>query len=306
MFQVSGKFWQDETGSAIILVVAILTALFGFSALAVDVGMLYTKRVHLNNVADAAALAGVQEAFLDYGNPEGVALDYAVANGILPEDITVSFDDSNKKITVDIRQTKPLFLARVLGQREAQVGASATAQAQALISAYGIIPLAIENVSFEYNKIYNLKTGSPTLGSGEFGALSLGGTGSSNYLDNFKYGYDNTIQIGDIIATETGNMSGATQDAVDYRMNQDPSSTVHDFDRSSPRLVTVPVYEPVSYENNQLKEVRIVGFAAFFITGGTGSGNESYVKGYFVKTVLPGESSLGQSYFGVSSVRLVK
>jgi hypothetical protein len=265
MFKFSKTIWQEERGSALILITTALTVLVGFAALVIDVGMLYAKRLHLQNVADAAALAGAQEIHLDDGESETVALNYALANGVTPEDLDISFDSSQKSVTVGVTITKPHFFARVLGLDETQVVASSTAQAQAVTSAQGVIPLAIENTNFEYNKLYNLKTGSPSLGSGEFGALSLGGPGASNYEKNLKYGYDESISVGDIIETETGNMSGPTLDGVKYRINQDPSSSIHDFSRSSPRLVTVPIFEPLPNHGNQLKEVKIVGFASFFL-----------------------------------------
>lgn len=300
------KIWHEEKGSALILIATALTLLVGLAALVIDVGMLYAKRLHLQNVADAAALAGAQEIFLDLGNPEEVALAYAVTNGVMPEEVKVNVNSSNKSITVEVAETRPLFFARVLGEEQSQVMASSTAQAQAITSAQGVIPLAIENVNFEYNRLYNLKTGSPSLGSGEFGALSLGGNGANRYEKNFKYGYEGTIRVGDIIETETGNMSGPTIEGVEYRMNQDPSSSIYDFDRDSPRLVTIPVFEPLPGHENQLSKVKIVGFASFFIVGGTKHGNESNVKGYFVETVMTGDSSAAQTYYGASSVRLIQ
>ncbi|MGI6332261.1 MAG: pilus assembly protein TadG-related protein [Zhaonellaceae bacterium] len=299
------KFWHDEKGSVVVFIAAALTFLVGLGALVIDVGMLYAKRVQLQNVADAAALAGAQEIFMDDAEPEEVAIQYAVANGVRTEEVSASFDSNSKSITVEVTQTASLFLARVLGEEHSQVMASSTAQAQAVTSATGVIPLGIENVNFEYNKLYNLKTGSPSLGSGEFGALSLGGNGASQYRKNFKYGYDKKIRIGDIIETETGNMSGPTLDGVQYRINQDPSSSIHDFDRNSPRLVIVPVFEPLPDHGNQLERVKVVGFASFFIVDGTGHGNESYVKGYFVEMIKPEDSSPDQPYYGLSSIRLI-
>ena len=57
-------FWpvtanRRECGQTLLLFVLALGVLIGFVALAIDVGLLYEDRRHLQNTADAAALAGV-------------------------------------------------------------------------------------------------------------------------------------------------------------------------------------------------------------------------------------------------------
>ncbi|WP_227767457.1 pilus assembly protein TadG-related protein [Zhaonella formicivorans] len=301
-------FWQGEKGSTLIIVAIGLTVFFGFAALVVDAGMLYTTRLRLANLADAAALAGAQELPYHDELAEEVTLEYATLNGALPDEVAVEVDTVLNTVRVTVSRKTQLTFARFLGHEQVKVTASATAQSQAISSVKGVIPLAVENADFEFGRLYTLKTGAPpTIGSGEFGALSLGGNGASRYEKNLREGYQGVLKVGDVVDTETGNMSGPTFRAIKYRINQDPSSSINDFERGSPRLVIVPVYEPASVDSkNQIKRVKIMGFAAFFLQDETGVGNDSYVKGYFVESTTVGDSSPDQAYFGLNGVRLIR
>jgi uncharacterized membrane protein len=48
----------SESGQAIVLLAISIVVLLGFTALAVDGGMIFSDRRHAQNAADAAALAG--------------------------------------------------------------------------------------------------------------------------------------------------------------------------------------------------------------------------------------------------------
>ena len=142
------------------------------------------------------------------------------------------------------------------------------------------------------------------LSPGWFGALALGGPGASRYEDNLTFGYSGSLKIGDIIDIQTGNISGPTKRAIDYRIAEDkhtPYCTVDNFKRDCSRLIKVPVIEPVAS-----KKVKIIGFAMFLIDDATGHGNESYVKGKFVKTITSGEIDPGAQDFGLFGVRLIQ
>jgi hypothetical protein len=57
---------KNQTGVSAVIVAIVLTMLIGFSALGVDVGHMYLTRNELQNVADAAALAGARYMGLIY------------------------------------------------------------------------------------------------------------------------------------------------------------------------------------------------------------------------------------------------
>ena len=50
---------HPERGQTLLIFVLALTVLLGFTAMAIDVGLFYEDRRHMQNTADAAALAGV-------------------------------------------------------------------------------------------------------------------------------------------------------------------------------------------------------------------------------------------------------
>jgi Flp pilus assembly protein TadG len=60
-FSMTKKITKDQQGATAVMVAVALTALFGFVALGIDVGNLCVTRNQLQNIADAAALAGTRQ-----------------------------------------------------------------------------------------------------------------------------------------------------------------------------------------------------------------------------------------------------
>ena len=59
---------QNERGQALALIALSVVVLLGFSALAIDGGMIYADRRHAQNAADASALAAGGMAALEMDN----------------------------------------------------------------------------------------------------------------------------------------------------------------------------------------------------------------------------------------------
>ncbi len=55
---------SQESGQILVVLAVALVALLGFTALAIDVGMVYSDRRYDQNVAVAAALAGANAALM--------------------------------------------------------------------------------------------------------------------------------------------------------------------------------------------------------------------------------------------------
>jgi len=72
---------HGKRGSALIMVMVSIVAMFAFAALAIDGAVLMTTRTQLNNAADAAALAGAS-GLVDGGEDEAIAraIDFAAYN----------------------------------------------------------------------------------------------------------------------------------------------------------------------------------------------------------------------------------
>jgi len=298
---------SQERGSVVVLVALALTALLGFCAIVTDVGLLYAKKAQLQNTVDAAAMAGVQELPNNLSEAEQKARDYASRNGVPA--VTVTFNASNVKIIVQATQQVPTYFARIWGITQEQISVSARAILTPPTELFGAVPLSIQNQAFDYTKEYVLKSGGGSGTSdwylddsnnnaveksgeasgtpGWYGALELSGTGADTYETDLATGYEGALRVGQILDVKHGNMSGPTARGVNTRLNQ---------------IVHIPIIEIISESGNSIQQVQIVGFAAFFIEGVAGNGNNSIVTGRFIQT-LP---SNGQSNdFGLCTPKLV-
>ncbi len=78
------KARRSERGQALVLIVLAIGAIFGFAALAIDVGQIYSVRRKAQNAADAAALAAAYDAVqgsLDRGTAVSKGFSIAALNG---------------------------------------------------------------------------------------------------------------------------------------------------------------------------------------------------------------------------------
>jgi Putative Flp pilus-assembly TadE/G-like len=73
------KRLKDESGQALVISVLCMTCLFGFAALATDVGLILREKRLLQIAADSAAVAGAAE--INYGNAISAAQASATQNG---------------------------------------------------------------------------------------------------------------------------------------------------------------------------------------------------------------------------------
>lgn len=295
---------RAEKGSAIVIVALTMTAMMGFGALIVDVGNLYLNKTRLVNMVDAAALAGVQE--LPGNSQLGVsnAYSYALRNGMNSDVVGVNVTNNNKVITVTATRRVPLFFARIFQLTSSDVVAEAAASISPIGGASGIVPFGIVKQQFIYGKTYNLKAGAGGGYNGNYRALALGGTGANVYQGNIQNGYNGQLKIGDWILTETGNMSGPTNQGVGYRIRLDPTATVATVEKGSARIVVVPVIDSIDVDGRS--DVLIVGFAAFFLEGAGGQGNENYITGKFMQMVMPGDISTEVAGYGLYGSTLIK
>ncbi len=287
------KKLEKERGSVIILVALGLTTLIGLGALVTDVGMLYAQKAKLQNAVDAAALAGVQELPKNPTRAQQVAQDYATRNSV--SDITIDFEAQNSKIMVNAKKKVPTYLARIWGITEGNLSATARAIMLPPSSISGAVPLSIEKQDFVYGVTYTLKFGSGVDSSGTgyegwFGPLRLNGSGAKDYTTDLANGYNGTFSIGQIVDIENGNMSGPTKKGVEDRLARDtrvPHNTFDNYDRNAPEIIYVPIIEVINKSLDTVSQVKIVGFAAFFLEGVAGNGNESIISGRFIKTLVP-------------------
>lgn len=154
---------QKDRGAAIVMVAISMVVLVGFTALAVDVGMMWSDRKQLQNGADAGALALAQscanamDAEVNCGNSatfreglEPLADPYAPDNKIdTNADVQdVAWDPSAGTVTVTTVSTRDFLFAPVLGIQSADIPASATATWK-LKSGGQFLPLTFSKCAFE-------------------------------------------------------------------------------------------------------------------------------------------------------------
>lgn len=128
---------DGESGQVIVLVAVLMVALVAVVGLVTDGGMVFTQRRDLQNVADAAALAGAMQidenayrasggtaVVLDEQAARAAAVVYLQAEGGLAYQVSVT----PARVDVSVsRQANTGFL-RVLGISGVQINAAATAE----------------------------------------------------------------------------------------------------------------------------------------------------------------------------------
>jgi Tfp pilus assembly protein PilX len=194
---------KREHGQTLLIFVLALTVLLGFTAMAIDVGLFFQDRRHLQNTADAAALAGVAELPLNPATAQQKATEWAANNGVDSSQIknvevrTTGFP--NDTLFVELEGDFGWIFGRVLGKTTDKVGASAAAQTGSLAGGHKMMPWALlegETNCLDaggdaiFGGTCQVKVGAEDGISGWRGALDFDGNGggSSEYFNNIVDG----------------------------------------------------------------------------------------------------------------------
>ena len=306
-------FLNNEKGSVSLIFVVSLVGLLSLSALVIDAGVFYLEDIRLSNAVDAAALAGSQA--LTYDDPyeaRAIAEEYALKNGLNPEDINIIISMDGSTISVTGVKEAPVFFGRIIMDAETlRLERKATVMVGNVGAMTGIAPLGISDSDFEFGVKYGLKIAAgdefdEDLGVGNYGALALGAPGANTYEENLTDGYDGFLTVGDVIDTQTGNISNPTKRSIDKRIANALSTSYEDVPKGCPRVLYVPVFEAHEADGNQVKSVKVVSFAAFWVEEVVGQGNENQINGYFIRRLAEGEISGDAAYRGLKTVKLVE
>lgn len=311
ILKVANKHLNNKKGNSSIIFLASITVLVALMAFITDAGMMYLEKSRLQNDVDAIALAGIQE----FRNGDAAMMDkayeYANLNQVDPLGLEVTIPSGNRSITVVAKKKVNLFFAKVFNMTDAVIQARATAKAGAIVAANGIRPFAVEQQNFEIGHTYTLKKGAGDAYTGNYGALALGGTGSTVYKNNLMYGFDSNVKIGDLVkvgedlTTEPGNMAGPTYDGMRYLINSDTHdhSDLNNLEADCQRLIIVPIIDKFDPGRSTVK---IMGFAKFFIDDVTYDGGKTEVKGRFVRALEEGKIDDAGNDFGLFGVKLIE
>jgi hypothetical protein len=296
---------NDERGNALILAALALICLLGIAGVALDGGLIYMTKSELQKVANAAVLSGAQELTNQQEDVEQVVQDILTAHHETSSMSGIQIT-MNKKVGIDLSKSVKLTFLPLLGFDSVTVRAHAAAGLGAMGEAEGAAPLGIDqSVALNYYQTYQLKVDSSGVQSGNFGVLALGGSGARTYADNLQYGYQEDVKLGDIINTQTGNIAGDTRTVIQNRVNACTFAPGDYTERSCPRILLIPVYTPYESSQNQLKSVKITGFAYFYITTPM-SNTDTSITGMFIKRTGTGFFNEGAVDRGAYSIRLTE
>lgn len=302
------RCFRNKKGSSSIILLLMTTVAIALMTLAVDAGMLYLEKGKLQNCVDSVALAAIsayadgQEKMLEE------AYKYSNLNGVSPGELSIDIAENKRRVTVTSSKSVTLFFARIFDMSNADVVVRSVAAAGPVSSVKGIRPFGVEEQEFIYGETYTLKNGGGGGSNGNYGAIALGGTGSSNYRNNLINGYNgHTLKIGDVIETETGNMDGSTFDGVKELLDSDfheHSGNLANLELDCPRLITIPVIDSFSISGRST--VKVVGFAAFFLDDVVKVNGKTEITGRFLKRIGEGEIDEHGEGYGLFGTKLVE
>ena len=238
----------DNRGQALVVFVLALTVILGFAAMTIDLGLFYEDRRHLQNTADAAALAGVAELPLKPLAARQKAQDWAANNGVPASQIKKieirTTEVPNDTLYVELEKQFSWIFGGALGLSTNPVSAGAAAQIRSLRGTSNLMPWAImmgdsacldsaNNPISGANCSVKLGSGASAIG-GWYGALDLDGSGggSSEYEANIIDGTAATkyCSVGQtdpdcdtyVVDALPGNKVGGTDHAIDQRLLNGP------------------------------------------------------------------------------------
>jgi Flp pilus assembly protein TadG len=302
----------SERGQSLALITIFMMSLLGMAALAIDAGSWYQDKRHLQDDADAAALAGA--AYI----PSGTATTSATANfnkNKLSGETAAVTTPAADTVTVTATYPAASYFAKLFGITSATITATATAKIQAAGSvAHHISPYAV------LRSVYNNGFGTTLFtctGSGvtsNCGTVDLptsanvtGGSCSgpvyAGVSQNVSDALSDLIDIGPLVlggclSPKPGASQGSATvaDGLSGTFNQDLRSVgsgayevIHqswdDPQGLPPRLIYVPIVD--AFSQGTTGPWTITGFAWFYMTGSTGSGSNRTIAGQFVTIAGP-------------------
>ena len=300
----SQKATLSERGQTLALITVFMMSLLGMAALAIDAGSWYQDRRHVQNDADAAALAGA--ANIPAGTASSSASAQFTKNKMSGETASITTPAADT-ITVTTSYSASSFFAKLFGKSSAAISATATAKIQASGAVkHHISPYVVTEASYNNGQgttLFNcdakgncgtadLPTAANTTGGSCSGSVYTGTSANiqSAILGQIDIGQ---VNIGGCLSPKTGNSqpSGNTVNQLAGSFSQDLrnlgnnqyeviSTSWDDAQGLPPRLIFVPIVPAFGSGTNATMTVS--GFAWFYITGATGNGQGLKINGQYL------------------------
>ncbi|MDY0223272.1 MAG: pilus assembly protein TadG-related protein [Desulfobacterium sp.] len=226
---------NDEEGAVLVIVALCLVVFLGIAAFTVDVGYLQYQRRHLQNTADAAALAGARE-YIDGDSSQlniksvikSVVDNYVELNQVdVGEVDNVILDkvDSTEfnTVKVDLKGNRKIFFANIFGIKNSDIVVTATAIASSgsIDDLFPLLPFYypenfisdLESQGKLFRKFDDADPDNP-FAPGHWGSTSFFENGNNKIKDWIEQGYydGDPIKIGDEINTKSGAGLNAVRD----------------------------------------------------------------------------------------------
>lgn len=301
------RLYEEENGNGLLLFFLFFFIFVGITGVVIDIGILYKTKAELRKTANAAVLSGAQELKTSDDAIKQVVTDILKADG--EENSLKGIDirpNNENKLSVTLGKEVPTSFMKLFYINSIPVSVTSSAGIAPISRSVGAVPLGIDkNITLEYMKEYKLKVDAGSSAYGNFGILALSGVGANLYEQDLMYGYKSELKIGDVIPTQTGNIAGKTRTGVNYRINSSPYQTDDYTHRDDPRVILILVYEPYEILTNQLKSVKICGFAYFYLKAPM-SYQDSEITGYFIQRVGTGTGNVNTRDNGAYAIRLIE
>ena len=297
---------RQETGQTVVTLVLFLFVIVGAVGAVLDVGAWFRADRQMQNVADAAALAGAQELPLDSGRATSTAVQYAGKNGgsLSPANVVISSSPApNDTIAVEVADNVPTVFTKLLGIETVTVGAKAKARAAPIGQAKYVAPIAVDIKHpllqcspvpcFDQSTTLDLEK----VGPGAFRLLNLddthGGTGPSTLADWILNGYSDYLPL-DWYFSDPGAKFNSSQvkGAINARIGTE---------------MLFPVYDHTIRTGANL-EYHVVGWVGFVVSAFTAQGNGGTVQGHFTSVTWEGIEATdpSQPSFGARTISLIE
>jgi hypothetical protein len=305
MFGTTSRPKDLKRGQIAVVMMMVMLPLLALIGLGSDIGLLYFHWGILQKAADAAVLAGAGYLPNHPSTAQTKASGYATQNGLKNSEIisnTVAPD--NMSITMTTSRTVPYYFLQLVGVSSGTVKPMAKAGIQQdTEGARGLIPVGLPCTSTscsytagtEYQLVQagtNGNGGSWNVGPGNWGRLALGAQGATQFLNNLSNGYLGSIDVGDKVNAEPGQVNGPTSQGVnDVRVATGlaingtvTSPTLATVPAYDPRLVAVPLIDFTGAQGNSA-QVTVMGFALMWLDSYTSQGANKALNAYFLGTV---------------------
>lgn len=206
----SSHFYNNNKGSAMLIMAAALTVILSVGALVLDIGNVILERQNIQNAMDSASLAAAYE-LPDTDKAEETALYYAQKNGMDPENVTVTFNETNTAVKVTTDKTVYFFLAKVLGYKGVDT------------ETYSVAEMGSIGEAFNYTLFSGSKNDALTMNGSQ---MSI--TGSSHSNKNFIANGSKLTITGACEAVTTITVNGSNIN-INNRLPNSPVIEMPDF-----------------------------------------------------------------------------